>query len=58
MATVTGEDPNQDIWFEGYSAYNGEEEGSNPYPEGSFEYECWGDGHEDAKEDEAQDARS
>lgn len=54
MVTVAGEDPDQDIWFEGYNAYNGEEEGCNPYPEGSFDYECWDDGYEDAREDDAQ----
>lgn len=56
MTTIIGEDPNQAIWLEGYAAYNGEEEGSNPYQDGTFEYECWNDGYEDAKEDEAQNS--
>lgn len=50
-------EPNEAIWLEGYNAYIGEEEGDNPYPEGSLEFEIWDDGFEDAKEDEAQKTR-
>lgn len=50
-------EPNEAIWLEGYNAYIGEEEGENPYPEGSLEFEIWDDGFEDAKEDEAQKTR-
>lgn len=53
MENITGEDPNQKVWLEGYNAYESEES-DNPYGEGTFEYECWNDGYEDAKEDEAQ----
>ncbi|EPF6482982.1 MULTISPECIES: hypothetical protein [Acinetobacter] len=57
MQNNTQLEPNEAIWWEGYSAYNGEEEGDNPYPEGSLEFEIWDDGFEDAKEDEAQKLR-
>lgn len=55
MSLVTGEDPDQQYWLAGYNAYNnGDDEDANPYEDGSFEFECWNDGFEDAQEDEAQ----
>lgn len=57
MQNNTQLEPNEAIWWEGYSSYNGEEEGDNPYPEGSLEFEIWDDGFEDAKEDESQKLR-